>query len=377
MRRLALCAVWLAGAAAAQVTATAPPASSRAAAQAGVDRALAFLVATQNHDGSWGSQSCETTMEMVFSIETHYAWCVAAHGLATMALLGAEETPARRAVLDKAVRWLCNCRMTMRGSNWDNDAVWGWLYGSTAMVEIARDPRFATDEWRGPVAQRGREFVGWLAKNQEPLGGFGYYDDPPYTRRPKWGTSFSTASVLPALGLAEQLGWLADDTTRERAATYVRRCRLPNGAYEYDLNPVPRMNGGEHINDVKGSLGRIQACNWALRRGGDLGITDEVIEQGLEQFFANHRFLRVARMRPVPHEAYYYNAGYFYFFGHYYCGLAIELLPADRRERFRELLRPKILETQRADGSFCDFLGSSYMVTSSTGFAALGLQAGL
>jgi hypothetical protein len=183
--------------------------------------------------------------------------------------------------------------------------------------------------------------------------------------------------VLPALGAAMQLGWIEDSEVRDRAARYVRRCRLPNGAYEYDLNPVPRMNGGEHINDVKGSLGRMQTCNWALRRNGDPGITDDVVERGLELFFEHHRFLRVARLRPIPHEAYYYNAGYFYFFGHYYCALAIELLPADRRERWRRQLRPKIAEAQRADGSYCDFLGSSYMVTASTAFATLGLMAGL
>jgi hypothetical protein len=375
--RAVLGIVLLAAGAAAQGEAPPPSPGSREAALAAVDRAIDFFVRTQNHDGSWGSTSCETTMEMSFAVETHYAWSVAAHGLATMALLGAKETPARRAALDRAVRWLCNCRMTLRGSNWDNDAVWGWLYGAVATVEVARDPRYTTDEWRGPVASRGREFIGWLQKNQEPLGGFGYYDDPPYTRRPKWGTSFSTACVLPALGLAQQLGWLVDGEVRDRAATYVRRCRLPNGAYEYDLNPVPRMSGGEHINDVKGSLGRIQVCNWALRRSGDPGITDAVVERGLEQFFEHHRFLRVARMRPIPHEAYYANAGYFFFFGHYYCGLAIELLPAARRERFRALLRTKLGETQRPDGSFCDFLGSSYMVTASTAFAALGLLAGL
>jgi hypothetical protein len=350
---------------------------SREAAQAAVDRALAFFVRTQHPDGSWGSTSCDTTMEMSFAVETHYAWSVAAHSLATLALLQSKETPERRAALDRAVRWLCDCRMTMRGSTWDNDAVWGWLYGTVAMTEVARDPRYATDDWRGPVGHRGREFAGWLKKNQEPLGGFGYYDDPPYTRRPKWGTSFSTASVLPALGAAMQLGWIEDSEVRDRAARYVRRCRLPNGAYEYDLNPVPRMNGGEHINDVKGSLGRMQTCNWALRRNGDPGITDDVVERGLELFFEHHRFLRVARLRPIPHEAYYYNAGYFYFFGHYYCALAIELLPADRRERWRRQLRPKIAETQRADGSYCDFLGSSYMVTASTAFATLGLMAGL
>jgi len=156
-----------------------PAAGKRAA-----DRAIDYFVRTQNHDGSWGSTSCETTFEASFAVETHYAWSVAAHGLATMALLAADETPERRAALERAVRWLCNCRMTQRGSTWDNDAVWGWIYGTVATTAVAMDQRFQTDAWRGPVAFRGREFAGWLAKNQEPLGGFGYYDDPPYTRRP-------------------------------------------------------------------------------------------------------------------------------------------------------------------------------------------------
>ncbi|MBL8735013.1 MAG: hypothetical protein JNL12_01170, partial [Planctomycetes bacterium] len=117
----------------------APVGVDRAAGRAGFDRAIAFLVSTQNPDGSWGSTSCETTMEMSFAVETHYAWGVAAHGLATMALLRAEERPGRRQALDKAVRWLCNCRMTQRGSNWDNDAVWGWLYGAIASTAIAQD----------------------------------------------------------------------------------------------------------------------------------------------------------------------------------------------------------------------------------------------
>jgi hypothetical protein len=378
--RASLAAV-LAVTAAAQESAAPPTAAvdwrSPAAAKAAVDKALDFFVRTQNHDGSWGSKSCDTTLEMTFSIETHYAWAVAAHALAVMTLREAEETPERRAALDKAVRWLVDCRMTQRGSNWDNDAVWGWIYGAVASVELAQDPRYANDEWRGPVHARGREFVGWLAKNQEPLGGFGYYDDPPYTRRPKWSTSFSTAAVVPALDLAVDLGWLPTAEASQRAADYVRMCRLPNGAFAYDLTPVPRLSGGEHINNVKGSLGRIQACNWALRSAGDETATDDRIRTGLAQFFEHHRFLHVARMRPIPHEAYYANAGYFFFFGHYYCGKTIELLPESEREPWRERLREKILQTQRADGTYCDFLDSSYMIVSSTAFATLALQAGL
>ena len=102
-----------------------------------------------------------------------------------------------------------------------------------------------------------------------------------------------------------------------------------------------------------------------------------MVRRGLEQFFEHHRFLAVARMRPIPHEAYYANAGYFFYFGHYYAGLAIELLPEAEREPFRQKLRTKLLETQRKDGTYCDFLGISYMVNSSTAFATMALQAGL
>lgn len=352
------------------------------AAAAGVDRAIAFLVETQNRDGSWGSRSSDTTREMGFSIETHHAWNVAAHGLATMALAQATAreggaTEARAQALHAALRWLCSCRMPLRGNHWDNDAVWAWLYGSIACIELAADERFQGAPWAAKIEERGREFVRRLEANQEPLGGFGYYDDPPYSRRPNWGTSFSTACVVPALHAAVERGWTTDAAAARRAAVYVRRCRLPNGAYEYDLNPIPRAPRGEHINQIKGSLGRIQVCNWALRQSGDREITDTMLRRGLEQFFDHHRFLAVARMRPIPHEAFYANAGYFFYFGHYYCGLAIELLPEGEREAFHQKLRVKILETQRDNGAYCDFLDSSYMVTASTAFATLGLLAGL
>lgn len=366
-----------AASAAAQDETAKPDLGTKAAATAGADRALAFLVTTQHPDGSWGTRSTDSLFDDGFATETYYCWQVGAHCLATLALRRAAETPERRAALEKAVRWLVTTAMPMRGSTWDNDAVWAWLYGTVATTELYQDARFQQDEWRGQVAFRGKEFVHWLEQNQVPDGGFGYYDDPTFSRRPKWGTSFSTSAVLPALGVAMQIGWAKDGEMAARAAKYIRKCRLPNGAYEYDLSPVPRVRGGEEINNVRGSLGRIQVCNWALHEFGDETLTIDAIRTGVERFFEHHRFLSVARMRPIPHEAYYANAGYFFYFGHFYCSQTIELLPEGEREPFRAQLRQKLLETQRPDGSFCDFQGTSYMTTSSTAFAAMGLLAGL
>jgi hypothetical protein len=152
---------------------------------------------------------------------------------------------------------------------------------------------------------------------------------------------------------------------------------LPNGAYEYDLRPIPRINGGEHINDVKGSLGRIQTCNWALHEAGVKTVTVDKIRQGIAWFFEHHKFLDVARLRPIPHEAYYANAGYFYFFGHYHVARAINALPEAEREAWHKKLRAHLVKAQWADGSSVDFVGSFYVYTASTSFSVLALEAGL
>jgi hypothetical protein len=355
-----------------------PATADRAAAEAAHGEAIDFLVASQNPDGSFGTSSLDGQLELGFSVETYYAWQVAAHGLATLALLDCDETPERSAALERALDWLCSTRVPQRGNHWDTDYTWAGLYGLVATVRALRDPRLADEELRARLDARGREYWRILEVTEVPSGGWAYYDDPPYARRPNWATSFCTALVLPTVAEVVALGWTADRGPLERGLTALRRCALPNGAYEYDASgALPRVGVGESINAVKGSLGRIQVCHWALYLLGDVSITPDRLRWGLEQFFEHHRFLDVAYLRPVPHEAYYANAAYFYLFGHYYAAEVIELLPRDEREAWHARLRPHLLKVQRADGSACDFLGSSYTVTAGTALFALTLQRGL
>jgi hypothetical protein len=350
---------------------------TQAEARVCLDRALGFLVRTQKPTGAWGTAVIEGVIDSQYAVESYYDWQVGAQAIGCLALMESPETPERRATLEKALSWLLSGPLVKRGNDWDNDMLWAALYGSVACARAAKDPRFQDAAWQGRIQTRGREFLAILDKNQVPQGGWGYYDNPFASERPKWATSFATATVLPALKEAERLGWITDPKIRERATEYVRRCALPNGAYEYDLNPVPRISGGEHINNIKGSLGRIQVCNWALASVGVKSVTPDKIHEGLENFFEHHRFLDCARMRPVPHEAYYANAGYFYFFGHYYAAQVINLLPEGEREDLHARLRPHIAKTLRKDGSCCDYLDQSWCVNASTGFAALTLALGL
>ena len=345
-------------------------------ARTSIKKAAAYLEREQHPDGTWGAGAPDSVQFLNFSPETYYDFQLAANALAFMALSSLEETKERRAAIEHGLEWLVTTRMPARGSDWDVDCSWSALWGFNAMVAATKDPRFSGERWKPRIEARAKGFYAILERNQEPLGGWGYYEGPVVSRRPTWSTSFATACVIPSLLEAAQFGWGIDEKVAARAVEYIRRCHLPSGAYSYDLQPIPWV-GGESINEVKGSLGRIQACNWARRKAGDPKMTDEEIRKGLEMFFAEHRFLDAARMKPVPHEAWYFNAAYFYFFGHYHAALAIDELPEAEREPWHRKLRAELLKVQWQDGSSIDFPNMSCMQIAGTSFSLLALQHGL
>lgn len=358
----------------------APPAAatlSREDVYEPLDRGVSYLLGTQNEDGSWSSKAPTCLFEIGFALETYYSWQVASQGLACMALAAVPETPERQRALEAGVRFLCETRLPHRGADWDIDGVWTCLYGYVACIEVLSSGRLEGEPWSEMLLTRAGEFLGELRRHQALSGGWAYYDDPPYDVVPTWATSFSTALVLPALVRGQELGLEVEQKMIDRAVRYVRRCALPNGAYSYDLTPVARLSGVEHINKIEGSLGRIQVCNWGLAGAGVQQVTAEVVRDGLEQFFLHHGFLDHVRTRPIPHEGFHANAGYFYFFGHYYAARAIELLPEEEREGFHARLRPHLCKTQWQSGGASDFLDAGYLVTASTSYLVLSLQAGL
>lgn len=340
-------------------------------------RAIESLLGRQNPDGSWGSGAPDCVLEMGFALETYYAWQVGAHALGTMALASIPETPARRDALNRAVHWLCTTRPSTRGSDWDNDRVWSTLYGFVACVELLDDDRFQEGPQAEALEVRGKKFLRSLLAHQSDMGGWAYYDDPPYDRVPTWATSFCTALVLPALVRVAERGWDVKQKVIDRGLRYVARCALPNGAYEYDLNPRVRIGGIEHINRMEGSLGRTQVGNWSRIRASDRRVTPDVVREGLAALFKHHGFLDHVRTRPVPHEGFHANAGYFYYFAHYYAAKVINTLPEAEREEWHAQLRPHITKTQWKDGSMSDFMDAGYAITSATAFAIMTLEAGL
>jgi hypothetical protein len=127
------------------------------------------------------------------------------------------------------------------------------------------------------------------------------------------------------------------------------------------------------INRPPGSLGRSQVCNLALRLWGDEHITDEVLNSWLDRLYDRNMWLDIGRKRPIPHESYFYVAGYFYYYGHYYAARCVELLPESDRSRHYDQLAQLMIPRQEADGSWWDFPLYNYHQAYGTSFALMTL----
>ena len=187
------------------------------------------------------SGAIEGVLDVGYAVSSFYDWQLAAIAIANLALLDAPPTPERELALQKGMAWFTAARLPKRGSDWDNDAVWALLYGTVLCSEAADDPRFGGEDWQARLQELGRTYVAGLVRNQVPTGGWGYYDDPTYTRRPKWATSFSTALVLPALQRALERGWCEDGAVLRRAPRL--RASLPPAEWRLRVRPAPDPAG--------------------------------------------------------------------------------------------------------------------------------------
>jgi hypothetical protein len=84
-------------------------------------------------------------------------------------------------------------------------------------------------------------------------------------------------------------------------------------------------------------------------------------------------WLDIGRKRPVPHEAWFQVAGYFYYYGHYYAARCVSLLPDDEQPEYRKLVADLIVPKQEADGSWWDFPFYTYHQPYGTAFAVMTL----
>jgi hypothetical protein len=341
---------------------------------AAIERGQRFLLDDQNKNGSWGSAEQTKDLNIYAPVPAaHMAFRAGVTALAVSALceVGSQQQEVRSAI-DRGEAWLVANLPNLKRSSADAlYNVWSHGYGIQALVRL-HALRAGDAERQARLRETIATQIDLLSRFESIDGGWGYYDFRAKTQHPtSSSTSFQTAAVLVALHEAAAIGVPAPEKLVERALASVRRQLKPDFTYLYGeyLKRVPM----HPVNQAGGSLGRSQACNLALRLYGDKRITDEVVAAWLNRLFARNLWLDLGRKRPVPHSSYYAVAGYFYYFGHYYAALCIELLPADQRGPHCDQLWQRLHALQEKDGSWWDYPLYNYHQQYGTAFALMSL----
>jgi hypothetical protein len=350
------------------------PQPSPEAIDSAIRRGVDFLVADQNKNGSWGSPVLRGGVMIYAPVPgAHHAFQGAVTALAVSALIetGGDRADVRRAV-ERGETWLMTNLPKLRRANSDTlYNIWGHIYGIQAFVRMHQ--RLPDPARRKKLEGLIRGQIDLLRRYESVDKGWGYYDERVGARRPSTdSTPFMTAAALVALREAKDIGVDVPDKLIKGAAASIKRQRNPDFSYLY--GEYMKYRPAHPINRPGGSLGRSQACNVALRLWGDDRVTDKVIKTWLDRLFARNGWLSMGRKKPIPHESFFFVAGYFYYFGHYYAGLCVGQLPERDRPFYQDQLAAMLLRLQSKDGSWWDFPLYNYHQQYGTAFALMTLK---
>ncbi|MCA8938658.1 MAG: hypothetical protein KDB07_02530 [Planctomycetes bacterium] len=339
--------------------------------QAVLDRGIEFMLKSQNEDGSFGSHAPQRPNDITLgSYGSLKAFHNASTALCAMALMDIDPSPRAETAARKALEWLIDCPEARRATMAIFYNTWGQLYHIQCFARALQDPRFA--DLAPMMRKRAAREVVILQGLQSAEGGWGYYDFRERTLHPsgRISTSFTSASVVIALLEARGAGIDVPDSMIELGLDCVERQRVGNGDYLYSHGHIGRP---VHLpNRIEGSLTRSQACNYALRVGGrESG--HEFLEEGLANLFQHHDYIEIARQRQFPHETWFANAPYYYYYGHFYAADPLDYLPEPQRAA--KTLGDLIALTQDEDGSFWDYPLYGYTKAYGTGYGVLIMNA--
>jgi hypothetical protein len=329
-----------------------------------IAKGVAFLVSSQQPDGSWGTGLETRGTEVVSMVPgSHDAFRVGTTALAVMALREAGEHPAH----DKGLKYLVEHGQARRDAGFLMYNTWAHTY---ALQCLAIEYRLNTDP---KIKEAALWHLDRLQRYETWMGGWAYYDLEARTQRPAMGpTSFGTAAGLVALWEARSAGFDVPQKMVDRSIKRLTEMRLPNGAFLYahghKYYPVFEAN------HLRGSIGRNQSGNLALWLWSAGGIDEPKVREGLDVFFKEHDYIQMGQKRPYPHESWYKTAPYYYYFGHYYSSLLIEKLGQGGRDAYgKRLAEVGILPYQEPDGSWWDYAMWDYHKPYGTAFSVMTL----
>ncbi len=200
-----------------------------------IHRGVAFLLANQNKDGSWGTPAIKGGVPITADIGSHHAFGVAVTALTVSALIetGGSSPEVLRAIQRGEAHLFEQLPKVRRDQPGLIYNVWTHAYGIQALVRMHR--RLPDDsERRKRIEDMIRDQYDRLTRYESAEGGWGYYDFDGVTQRPAASsTSFVNAAVLVAFAEAKAIGVPPPEKVLKRAVKMTQQQRQVDGTYLY------------------------------------------------------------------------------------------------------------------------------------------------
>ncbi len=352
-----------------------PPSKEKidAAMRKGVD----FLVKHQHPSGAWGDHTLTKGLNVLCPFpEGPRSFQLSSTALSVLGILSTpyKDEPAVKAATDKAMRFLmANLPKLKRGDTQTVLSGWGHTYGLEALCLAALNLP-ADSPLREEYKNQAAKEITALDNLADTQGGWGYYTFETFSKRPIGDpTSFMTATILVSYKDAERaFGLKSDAKVFKRAMFVLKKMRTPAGTYVYSL--PHQFYPGRLINRHTGSLARTPAGDLALKLWDDKAVSTRQLEDGLDRLWSRDGWLKMSVKKPIPHESFAQNSGYFYYYGYYYVARCLDLVPKEHRKRHAAHMLDDLLPMQEEDGTWWDYPLYNYHLFYGTGYALYAIS---
>ena len=331
-------------------------------------KGFAFLVKSQNADGSWGSHDPRIAKLADFGFKLRNRGSqdgvrMACTAICAGALLSKPDRneAEQKALTRAAAALLDESRFAYhRGEAFNT---WGYGYKLDFLARWVMSPLGKADRQR--VEASAKICVDGLRRFQQADGGWNYYAPPVMG-----GTSmsFNTGTFALAMQRARSAGLDIVPEVLDDAVKLLKRMRTVRGGFVYDAR---FLHSARMVNELSAGS-RTAACALALHDAGVFKDADLI--RSIEVFDEGENYLESGRKLIQPHTAVHQISGYFFFYGYYYATIMAERLGEQFDRKRWDRFVWTFVRTQERNGSWWDTPAADYGDKWATGFVLESIQ---